>query len=260
MLVVAPTHAQTDNFESYSTGSENLVGQAAAIGSGNWVEMDGNTGRLPSGGSESVLASNGFSGQGVKGTATAHRSAAFDLGKTLTTGDSVSIMMQFDNSADGPETHLYVGNASLDDGTVDAEVAFMVRMDSDATNYNITADTFDGDANEIGGSVGAGTRVENVGSFGDWYELRINLGPSGGSGVTDATLDYRNVTVGDPFASMTFATGPGLGSGNTFIGLGTFADGGNFDNLVVIPEPTSISLLALGAVVIPVLLVFRRKS
>ena len=248
-------HAATDDFQSYAAGTNNLVGQAAFLGFGNWVDMEGDSGRLPSVGSLSISASNGFTGQAVKNSDNvAHRSAAFDVGSALTVGDAVSVMIQFDSASQGPEAHLYVGNSSLTNGTNNDEEAFMLRMDSSSTRYNLTADTFEGDGSEIAGSEGAGTRVKNLASFGDWYEVRIDITGAGANGITDATGKYRNVTAGDSFTPLSafpsYATG--LGLGNTFIGLGTFSDGGNFDNLVVVPEPSSISLLLLGAVVFPI--------
>lgn len=255
VLATQTVYAQTDDFESYNAGD--LVGQAAAIGTGNWVHMEGDTGRLPSQGTLSVNAAIGHDGgQGIKSSQNVeHRSAAFDAGKSLGVGDAVSVMIQFDSASQGPEAHLYVGNSSLTNGTNNDEEAFMLRMDSSSTRYNVTADTFEGDGSEIAGSEGAGTRAKNLASFGDWYEVRIDITGAGANGITDATGKYRNVTAGESsFTSLSafpsYATG--LGLGNTFIGLGTFSDGGNFDNLVVVPEPSSISLLLLGAVVIPI--------
>ena len=254
VLATQTVYAQTDDFESYNAGD--LVGQAAASGTGNWVDMEGDTGRLPSQGTLSVNSSTGSDGgQGIKSSQNVeHRSAAFDAGKSLGVGDAVSVMIQFDSASQGPEAHLYVGNSSLTNGTNNDEEAFMLRMDSSSTRYNLTADTFEGDGSEIAGSEGAGTRVKNLASFGDWYEVRIDITGAGANGITDATGKYRNVTAGDSFTPLSafpsYATG--LGLGNTFIGLGTFSDGGNFDNLVVVPEPSSISLLLLGAVVFPI--------
>ena len=228
-------HAATDDFQSYTAGTNNLVGQAAFLGFGNWVDMEGDSGRLPSVGSLSISASNGFTGQAVKNSDNvAHRSAAFDVGSALTVGDAVSVYLQFDSASQGPEAHLYVGNDTLVNATPNDEVAFMLRMDSSSSSYNLTADTFEGDGSEIAGSVGAGTRVKNLASFGDWYEVRINITGTGGNGITDADADYRNVTAGESFYTPlgSFASFPtGFGNGNTFVGLGTFSDGGNFDNL-----------------------------
>jgi len=235
-------NAAIDDFESYST--TNLVGQAAAIGSGDWVTFPGDPGRLPSGGSLSAQASIGLTGQGVKSDDfNAHKSAAFDLGSTLTTGDSVSIMMQFDSTGNGPEAHIYVGNSTLTNGDQNDDVAFMIRMDGGST-IGVSADLFDGDGTEDAQSIG------RTGALNDWIEARISITGSDGSGITDGTAEFKNVTAGDTgFTSIrTFSYPTGFGTGNTFIGLGTFANGGNFDNLnvSVVPEPTSLALMGLG--------------
>ena len=264
VLVLSGTGVQVnaaiDDFESYSTASTgNLVGQAADIGSGNWLGMEGDTSRLPSNDiSISAQAGIGFSGQGAKSDdVNTHRAAAFDLGSSLTTGDSVSILMQFDSFANGPEAHLWVGNSSLTNGTQNDEEAFMIRVDaSNGSAYNINADLFDGDGNEsnVGNS-------DAFADYSDWVEVKINITGAAGNGITDGTAEWRNETDGDAsFSSLgTFSYATGLGTGNTFIGLGTFANGGNFDdlNVTVVPEPTSLALMGLG---VAFLFFVRRKS
>ena len=230
---VDPPLVLTDDFESYSPG--NLVGQPAAIGSGNWLQGDlsiayGNGALSPV-----VVNGIGNSGKGIQGQQSSNccdTSAAFDYGKALPDGARVSIQM--DNSTGGgDESWIAVGTDSIANGTAGDELAYAIK----SSDYHYSLVYLDGEGNAIQKNFGNLT-----GQPGDFVEVGLEL-TVGENGIEGIEGFVQNVTQGGdmirlaPGDSGTPGTIPmdatGFGLGNTFISTTFFQDFVE-DNLTIV--------------------------
>ena len=234
----------TDNFEGYST--EELWGQAAAIGTGNWVATDHTIGGVQV---SPTIAATGYDGsQGVHSTSDDH-GAAFDLGMALSHGNRVSVYASLPSNGD--EAHLFVATSAVaDNGVIDDSDGFYVKLVNSAGDYNFARRSFqkEGTDQQVNGP-------NNVEVRGDWIEMEITV-TTGDNGINGGSARYRNITT--PFLNGlggwvdigTFtADEDGWGTGNTWISLSSWQNS-DLDNLRFnnIPEPVTLTLLALGGV------------
>jgi len=224
-----------DDFEGYAQGTNNLAGQSAAIGVGQWLSADipNNFGSSESGRSHDVASGAGYSGQGLTGlsseAADRDTATAFDLGAALGNGSTVSVYNQLHDSPIGGENWLVISTSAMADGDAPSawneganEPAYAMKM-SASSGHTFGMVYYDG----AGNYQQFNDDVTGVGYADDWVEMRLTV-TTGINGITHAQGDVRNITTGSdwiPLSTANAATpvhSAGFGLDNTFIGLGLY--------------------------------------
>ena len=242
-----------DHFDSYNRG--------ALDGQGSWVLGDLTFHGPPAPSMQvGTVAFSGANGTEGQGTGTGINTAARDLGFSFADGDWASIktrnsavigdQVQFAiSTADSIDQDYVSGIPPWYDGNEDAAQMF-TESDGVHQYWSVASYTKAGDRRQTNYSTALGGS-----DAGHWFEMRLTA-TVGDNGITSVKAEARDLTDGDlewttiadaiPLEKRR-AWDDGWGTGNTYVNLGVFQSGYH-DDLSVIPEPATLTLLVLGGV------------
>lgn len=267
---IAQGGAFSDDFEGYGPLSDSQM--TPISGQNGWVNsaVDGSTNYAANvtgnwGGPHSGAGTGGVDALVMADSGYNH--VAHSIGD-LSVGDQVSVM--FNVHANWVFGEIWVGLDTLVDNAVSAnnETAMVLQMGAGGSGisygmYQQQSGWTLGNPSQSAGGTLSGPDGLSSGELGRWTEVRmtmLNLGGNTTWGIDSATIETRNITQWDSgnttgawvnLGNMNLNPA-GIGDGDQaansqeiFVGLG--GEGVHFDNLLITPEPMTMSLLGLGA-------------